>query len=73
MSAAFAHFSPMTDTRELPCLSGGRLAQADTQWIPLPLAFADPPPRPEQADPIPERLPKRLRRRRAWLTGWMSR
>jgi hypothetical protein len=71
--------SPMTDTIDLPCLSGGKLAQADTQWIPLPLAFADPPPRPEQADPIPERLPKRLRRRVAvhlvesWRAAWLTR
>jgi hypothetical protein len=60
--SAFAAWSPMTDTRELPCLSGGKLAQADTAWIPFPTAFADPPPRPDP-QPCPERLPKRLRRR----------
>jgi hypothetical protein len=51
---------PMTDTIDLPMLSGGKLAAAQTQWIPLPVAFAEPTPQPE---PQPVRLPKRLRRR----------
>jgi hypothetical protein len=63
MPAATFAFSPMTDTTEIPMLSGARLAQADTEWIPFPVAFADsPPPTPA---PIPQRLPRRLRKRAA--------
>jgi hypothetical protein len=62
MPAATFAFSPMTDTTEIPCLSGARLAAADTEWIPFPVAFADAPPPPL---PAPVRLPKRLRRRAA--------
>lgn len=54
-------WSSMSDTVDLPLMSGARLAAAETQWIPLPIAFADPPPPP----PTPVRLPKRLRRRTA--------
>jgi hypothetical protein len=61
MPAATFAFSPMTDTTEIPMLSGARLAAADTAWIPFPAVFADPPP----AAPAPVRLPKRLRRRAA--------
>jgi hypothetical protein len=60
MRAAYA-FAPMTDTQELPCLSGARLAAADTMWIPLAAMF-EPIPAPEPP-PVPARLPKRLRRR----------
>jgi hypothetical protein len=63
MPALYA-FSPMTDTTEIPMLSGARLAQADTEWIPFPVAFADAPPAAAPA-PVPQRLPRRLRRRAA--------
>lgn len=63
MTAAYGYLgwsSTATDTTELN-MSAARFAAADTAWIPLPVSFADPPPRP--AEPTPERLPKRLRRR----------
>lgn len=63
-AAPFLGYSPMTDTTEIPMLSGARLAQAHTQWIPFPLSWADPPASPEPTPP-PVRLPKRLRRRAA--------
>jgi hypothetical protein len=56
-------WGPMTDTTELPLLSGARLAAAETQWIPLPVTFVGPPE--PQPQPTPQRLPKRLRRRAA--------
>jgi hypothetical protein len=65
-AAPFLGYSPMTDTRELPLFSGARLAEAPTTFVPLAVAFADVPPRPDDA-PSPQRLPKRLRRRLASL------
>jgi hypothetical protein len=65
-AAPFLGWSSMTDTCELPLFSGARLAEAPTTFIPLAVAFADVPPRPDQAPP-PQRLPKRLRRRAGHL------
>jgi hypothetical protein len=61
MTAATIAWGSATDTMELN-MSAARFAAADTTYIPLAVAFADPPPRPAPTPP-PVRLPRRLRRR----------
>jgi hypothetical protein len=75
-AAELARWTPATDTQEIPRVQRGTPV---ADLLTMELSILDLPPRPDEAPPVPQRLPKRLRRRglahvaAAWRAATLTR